>query len=445
MGKRILFSPVGGTDPIKYQRDGSLLHICRVYKPDEVYLYLSYEMLKRSQKDNRYCKTIQLLGEKLNHKFEIHLIEREGLVNAQRYDFFYKDFRNEINKIREHMDETDELVLNMASGTPAMKSALMVIATLTEYQFRAIQVDSPNKASNEEYEERNNYDIELNWEYNLDNEECFENRCEEVQCFHLMHMLKIEAIKKHLTAYDYPAALSVAKEIERELNPEAILLLKVANERVKLNRSFVNKTLPKGDPYGFFPVKEGNKQKIFEYVLVLQMKVNKEEYADFIRGITPVVVDLLENILKIKGNIDINEYCTISNADNIRKWDRSKLDNTEILEILNRNFNGIFRYGPVFSSSIATLILEKCEDLQLKEKVQEILAIEGKLRNMAAHEIVSVTNEWFKKNTGKSANEILELIKYLLRQAGIHNKKEDWLSYDVMNEKIIEMMDKYLG
>ena len=45
MGKRILFSPVGGTDPIKYCSDGSMLHICRHYQPDEVVLYLSKEMI----------------------------------------------------------------------------------------------------------------------------------------------------------------------------------------------------------------------------------------------------------------------------------------------------------------------------------------------------------------------------------------------------------------
>ena len=44
MGKRILFSPVGGTDPIKYCSDGSMLHICRHYQPDEVVLYLSKEI-----------------------------------------------------------------------------------------------------------------------------------------------------------------------------------------------------------------------------------------------------------------------------------------------------------------------------------------------------------------------------------------------------------------
>ena len=43
-GKTVLFSPVGGTDPISNQRDGALLHICRHYHPECVMLYLSKEM-----------------------------------------------------------------------------------------------------------------------------------------------------------------------------------------------------------------------------------------------------------------------------------------------------------------------------------------------------------------------------------------------------------------
>ena len=50
MGKTYLFSPVGNTDPIKYFHDGSMLHICRKYKPDIVYLYLSREMVKNHKK-----------------------------------------------------------------------------------------------------------------------------------------------------------------------------------------------------------------------------------------------------------------------------------------------------------------------------------------------------------------------------------------------------------
>lgn len=132
MNKKILFSPVGGTDPIRYFRDGSMLHICRHYRPDIVYLYLSQEMMEYHKKDNRYADSIKRLGEYINHSFEIHLIERESLTDVQQYDYFYEDFRQEIQKIEQEMDSCDILLLNMASGTPAMKSALLVMATFAK-------------------------------------------------------------------------------------------------------------------------------------------------------------------------------------------------------------------------------------------------------------------------------------------------------------------------
>ena len=52
MNSKILFSPVGGTDPISNYHDGALLHICRFYKPDTVYLYLSGEIVEYHNKDN---------------------------------------------------------------------------------------------------------------------------------------------------------------------------------------------------------------------------------------------------------------------------------------------------------------------------------------------------------------------------------------------------------
>lgn len=441
MGKRILFSPIGGTDPIKYQHDGSLLHICRVYRPDVVYMYLSHEMLELSRKDDRYRYTLERLGEKLGHTFEINLIERENLVNVQEYDIFYCDFRDEIMKIEKEMSSDDELILNMASGTPAMKSALMVMATLAEYRFRVIQVATPQKMQNIEYENRDEYDPELNWEYDLDNEENFDNRCKEVHCFNLMRLLKMETIKKHLLAYDYPAALSIAKEIREDLNEDILVLLNVVAERVKLNRKKISKLMPAGK-YDIFPIKEGNKQKIFEYALVLQLKLYREEYADFIRAVTPIVVDLLENILKICCNIMLDDFCFIDKKTGCRKWDNKKLAGTEILKILDEKFksNGGFKCGPVYSVQLAELIVCKCDNPQIKQSVQDIIAIESKVRNLAAHEIVSVTDEWFQSNTGKTVKEIMKIIKDLVRMSGINATEKDWASYDTMNEMIIKLL-----
>lgn len=439
MGKKILFSPVGGTDPIKYQRDGSMLHICRYYKPDVVYLYLSHEMLEYHRKDNRYIDAIQRLGTHLRHSFEVHLIERDELIEVQQYDMFYQDFREEITRIENQMNAEDELLLNMASGTPAMKSALLVMATFAEYRFKPVQVSTPKKGINEEHEDRKEYDCEINWELNEDNEVDAPNRCTEVKSLNLMQMIQKEIIKKHIMAYDYAAALAVALEMKESLSEDALVLLKIMDARVKLNSRDISRLIA-GKPYEIFPVKDGGKQKIFEYALVLQMKIKKQEYADFIRGITPLVVDLLENILKKECGILLKDCCVIGGKDGVMKWDRNKLQSMGLLELLNHEYKsaGGFKCGPVYSAHIAKIIAYKCADTELVRKVGEIGFVEGRVRNVAAHEIVSVTDEWFQARTGKSVKDIFNVLKYLIEKAGINAKKEDWNSYDAVNGSIIQ-------
>lgn len=73
----------------------------------------------------------------------------------------------------------------MASGTPAMKSALLVIATFSEYRFKLVQVSTPQRRMNAEYEDREVYDNEINWEMNEDNQNDAPNRCTEVKSLNL--------------------------------------------------------------------------------------------------------------------------------------------------------------------------------------------------------------------------------------------------------------------
>lgn len=435
MNKKLLFSPIGGTDPIRYLRDGSMLHICRQYKPDIIYLYLSHEMLENHKKDDRYVKSIELLGKKIEHNFEIHIIERDDLIAAQHYDTFYFNFKEEISIIENSMDSTDQLILNMASGTPAMKSALLIIATLAKYRFLLVQVDSPLKKMNSENEQREPFDIGVNFELDEDNEEGSENRCKEIECLHLMHLLKIDIIKKHLSAYDYHAALALAYEIKDDINTDAYLLIKVADNRVKLNSSENRKLLSEKN-YNIFPIQAGNQHKLFEYALVLQMKIQKGEYADFVRGITPIIIDLLEVILRIQCKFELDDYTNKERG--MRTWNIDKLKKADVLEILNDKFSksGGFKGGIIYSSAIGSIIQYKTKDEVLKQKVIDIVKVESQVRNIAAHEIISVTDEWIREKTGKDAKEILKIIKYLIVQAGINAKEQDWKSYDQMNDLI---------
>lgn len=436
MGKTYLLSPVGNSDPIKYFHDGSMLHICRHYRPDVVCLYLSKEMIGFHEKDNRFLRSLELLGEKLNHPFEVRLIKREELVNVHRYDVFYYEFREEIFKIQEEMGVEDELLVNMSSGTPAMKSALFMLATLAEYKFKAIQVSSPKHESNLEHEERVEYDADTNWELNEDNNEGAENRCSEEKSLNLIKMLKIDMIKKHLLAYDYYAARSIAEEIAGDISEEALAYIQIASARYKLGDAG---KLLKEYPFDIYPVKSGDKRMLFEYALSLQLKVKKEEYADFARAITPLNLDLCQAAMKSYCKIDIRDLTREERG--VTKWDEGKVvKRKDIADILSDGRMN-YRYGVVYSYSINKIIQAKCTEQKICQKINEIIEIEGKIRNQSAHEVVSVTDEWIYKKTGKHAKDIMDIIKYLCEILQVANKKSDWDSYDEMNKRIIEKLN----
>lgn len=96
----ILFSPIGGTDPVSDKNfyDGSMLHICRHYDIDKVYLYLSKEMWDNHNKDDRYVFFIKKLSELKNVNIEYEIIDAKDKVNVQEYDQFYKEFEVLIEK-----------------------------------------------------------------------------------------------------------------------------------------------------------------------------------------------------------------------------------------------------------------------------------------------------------------------------------------------------------
>ena len=102
MGKTILFSPVGGTDPISQTNcyDGAMLHITRRMKPDRIVLYLSKEIIKIQEQDDRYRYALNNLFKLQNRKdVEVEEILRPDLDNVQDFDFFYQEFREIIGDI----------------------------------------------------------------------------------------------------------------------------------------------------------------------------------------------------------------------------------------------------------------------------------------------------------------------------------------------------------
>lgn len=445
MSKKILFSPIGGNDPVSSttERDGSMLHICRVYKPDIVYLYLSKEMYERHEKDNRYGYCIEQLGKLLNHHFEVKYIFRKDLVEVQEYDFYYTEFEQIIKEIRETMEQDDELLFNIASGSPAMKSCLLLFAALYS-NLKPIQVTTPAKRINSSNGEDEDYDPEYYWEINRDNETDFVNRAKEIHWPNLNVVLKKDIILKHIKVYDYNAALLLAEEIRDDVSDEFYDMLQLAVARIQLDLSTVT-SISKKYNIDVLPVKSSDQSAIFEYSLALQIKLFKKEYGDFVRAISPLITDLFEMILKYQCKIDIRKYCV--KRKGVYFISRTELDKTnegkEIIAILDEEFNyGGFRDCPIAASNLKPILLHYIDEPRIKKDIEYMREVEENVRNMAAHEIVSITEEKLQKILGNNItfNQIFKAIKSLVVYAGIKITSDDWNSYDDMNGVLENML-----
>lgn len=435
MNKKILFSPVGGTDPISLNncRDGSLLHICRVYKPDIVYMYMSAEIITNHEHDNRYIYCLDKLCNLLGHNMEYRIIEKRNLKNVQDYDYYYTDFRNTIKGVIDDMDESDTLILNVSSGTPAMKSGLIVLATLGEFNCKIVQVVTPERAMGEH--SHMGYDVETLWELDEDNVEDFENRCIEVHCPTLSIIKSEELIKSQILSYDYSAAYSIAKTLPQEYTNDYIDFIKFAEARMQLDFSTAD-PLDRGNEASFFPVRSSNEKKYFEYALSLDIKLKRKEYVDFVRGITPIIVDLLELILKHTFRLDINTYC-MTDKNKMRRWDRCKLDGTPVLEAIKKEFPN-FDYKMISSVHLVAIIKNMFDDADVSGLAAEMRSVEENVRNIAAHDIVSITEEVIVKRTGFTPQMIMDKIHRAFAYSGIKVKKEYWNSYNDMNAEILK-------
>lgn len=421
--KRILFSPVGSTDPIAHQRDGALLHIIRKYRPNKAYLFFSKEIYGYEQKDNRYSYCLNKLLQEIGEDIEIEWIIKEDLVDVQLFDPILLEFKEIIEDLCKCIEDDDELLVNVSSGSPAMKSAVQILAAFTERPVIPVQVDSPNKAVNTHEDVKGEYSPEIQWELNLDNsDETYEDRCRISSKTNLNIVIRKSIIRKHIEAYDYRAALDVANNVKNYIDENAISLIEAGSARLKLDKSNCEKNA-KAANYDIYPIKQGDHWNVFEYLMIMRIKLEKEEYADFIRSISPVFQRLLEMTIKKTQIVDLDSLIRFD-----KKSGSAKVIETDKYAKSFDYIKIIYDYG---KGGI---------DLNIKNSIYKIREIEESVRNKAAHNITCITAESIYNSEKKTPMDIFKMLCDLAKYAGIKITDEDLKTYDKLNDRIIELL-----
>ena len=123
---------------------------------------------------------------------------------------------------------------------------------------------------------------------------------------------------------------------------------------------------------------------------------------------------------------------------------RSKLSETNagknLLQELDQEFAGSGYRDSDFSSKQAVVWIQLLSKDEAIVKDFKILRdVESTVRNLAAHEVVSITDEWIESRSGYNTTTIMKKLKNIttktIKQAGNH-----WSSYNTMTQQIEELL-----
>ena len=124
--------------------------------------------------------------------------------------------------------------------------------------------------------------------------------------------------------------------------------------------------------------------------------------------------------------------------------------NTNVLNILQAAFYNDFKFGYVYSIQMLKIIKSQTEDRNLKSACDRLRSIEEKVRNIAAHQMIAITDRKLKELTknekdkkcpnGYTLGNIMKLIEDIFEYTPLKVKEEYWNSFEEMNKKILSLI-----
>lgn len=402
---RILFSPLGDTDPVRGCYDGAMLHIVRHYQPERIVLFYTHDMAEKERHDHRYTRAVQRLAPEC----QIEEVFTE-IRDAHLYESFSRILPQEVLRIREISPEST-LLLNLSSGTPQMKTVLAMLASDMEHCI-GVQVAAPARHSNRANEATQDAeDIDALLENNFDNEEGAENRCEEPPLSAFHYYAERSRILSLIDSYEYAAAGKIARR-SALVPSEASLLLSHAERRSMLLTEEAKAVLREYEGKKLFPF-TGKTEELVEYFLMMQIDQETGRLSNLMLRMIPFLYEFLREYTAKNLTIPIRSLCEPRNGGRWLVRERLAAQEKELLAALDREFPYGYRDQP-----LSFYLLSLCctyaggaqhvRDAKLHTAVMaelESIADIRQLRNEAAHEIVNVTEDRFQQKVGMGSQE----------------------------------------
>ena len=459
MSKKILLTFAGNTDPTRGEHDGPIIHICRYYKPDKIYLILTKEMEERNEKPyNIYERAIKENLKDYNPKI---IAIKTGIKDAHHFDIYFNSIYETFETIKK--DEKDaEIYLNMTSGTSQMTTnLLMYYIDSLDLNLIPIQVETYKKQSNQSEENNKtvdkHYDVEAEAICNLDNEEKTRTyRIVEPDLKKYSRILTKNQIEKLLEQYKYEAISELLKRNIFDKNLELNTLVNFAIERTNLKGLDCNKKLNSLNNKDYNKLYYFTKDKnitripdwyqIVDFFSLANIKQKTEDISSYTLMLEPIVVKIYLSILKDLMGKNLDEL--FRKDSHGYKVELKRLEE-DLKEMIKKDLKREYLKDDtnISTSVLASIIkyyLKKENNIEVNyfTSLAETLAKMKTVRNTLAHELRSISREDFNKESETTVEQInskiLEFFNKFYTSLGY--KKEMVEIYDNINKEIVKLL-----
>ena len=385
---RVLISAVEDTDPFRNFHDGALIHIARKYRPEKVILIFSEHTAK---KQGNIEKALFSIAPDYKPELTIH----DSIISDNEVHIFDVMFQRFSDILQEYYTKEDEFILNLSSATPQIKSALFVINRLNGINVKAVQVSSPEHASNVNIGHDNDENIDELIEVNEDNKVNFIDRTIEDNAEKFNQALLKKTARDFIEKFDYKAALDILNQLTDSPN-----LKSVREEINDVVECLKKQDVPQGLQHKKLKEKE---QKILSAYLTIELQRARGNVSESFIRIKNLTEFILEDYIENRYQYLIENYLKDKKKDYLSIFDYRKLLKTK------REFELLRTIAPIIDMNSS--------------------------RNMVAHSINPLDSDAVNK-----LDKAMVSLKTLVKEQ-YHFSQSDFNFYQDLNKKLLTKLN----
>ena len=385
---RVLISAVGDSDPFRNFHDGALMHIARKYRPEKVILIFSEHTAKKQGNIEKALFSIA-------PDYEPELIIHDSIISDNEVHIFDVMFQRFSDILQEYYTKEDEFILNLSSATPQIKSALFVINRLSGINVKAVQVLSPEHASNENIGHDNDENIDELIEVNEDNKVNFIDRTIEDNAEKFNQALLKKTARDFIEKFDYKAALDILDQLSDFPN-----LKSVRKEIRDIVECLSKQDVPQGLRHKKFNEEE---QKILSAYLTIELQRERGNVSESFIRIKNLTEFILEDYIEKRNPGLIDDYC----------------------ESIQKYYLSLFDYSK---------LLKATREFKLRKTIAPIIEMNSS-RNTVAHSLSPLDSD-----AVKQLGIAMKTLKTLVREQ-YHFSQSDFNFYQDLNKKLLTKLN----